>query len=594
MKVFKYPELVCNNFGMTMEGELYSGVLTQSGKKHPLARNPRIVNLNGHDFPRRDASYKGFANLSVDVNGVSVFNSRFYQPAGSTYVDFDRSKNLRGGTALKPFTSELGVTKGKTYFPTGTGLILDENGEEVFNVLSSNYNNVNFSDTQFLRRDSDGYAGAASILFETETRLYALVQSNIGGYDHIVWTNKIRVADTASEGNFFFGNFDVEYLGRDTQNRVLLAFNIDKYERYTNESVTGIPEERLAPGLGFILRQRDSLNAFEKVADYFWGSESFYSGNSNYSYMQTSLCEPAKELDANGRVLSVGFLTHTMGNANQNSESVVPYLVWSKITFSETPTKNDTRIDLPAFVGESFRRPVASSSYFGVVVQCTQFVDNGKLYAVFSNGSFARLKENSNVTIPVMPIIVMELPLSGSDLSGEAKFYAIDQDVHLDYYHAIVDPKARRVWWLSDTLFNGSNFHVRCLDIDSKSIDHAYFAESFLSAGAQGGKLLMITVPNNPDTYKYVLEPEKRHVTVKLGFDKSVYVKGESGKLSVHTNSQRELTVEVQLKNCTFLDGTKKKTITTSAAGSTLIDVTVQAAPEATVLNVGYVEEPVV
>lgn len=594
MKVFKYPELVSNNFGITVDGELYSGVLSQSGKKHPLAKSSNVRDLNGHEVARRNTSSKGFSNLTVDVNGVSVYRQQFAQPAGAQYVNFDKSKNLRGGAALKPFTSELGVTKGKSYFPTGTGRILDENGEEVFNVLSSNYNAVNFLDTQFLRRDVDNYAGAASILFETETRLYALIQSNIGGYDHIVWTNKIRVAETAPEGNFFFGSFDVEYLGRDPQNRVLLAFHIDNYAQYTNEGVNGINPELKAPGMGFILRQRNAENVFEKVADYTWGSSGYYAGDSNYSYMQTSLCEPAKEFDENGRLLSIGFLTYPMGNANQTNESVAPYLTWTKITFSETPTKVDTRIDLPEFVGESLRRPVTSSGYFGVVVQCTQFIDNGKVYAVFSNGSFARLRENSNVTVPAIPVTIMELPLSGTDVTLPASFHHVEQNVFLDLYHAVVDPKSRRVWWLSDTLFGGSNFHVRCLDIDSRSLDHAYLGEAFLSAGAQDGKLLLITVPNNPETYKYVLEPESKQVNIKLGFDKTVYVKGESGKLSVHTNSPRDLNVEVRLDNCTFLDGSKNKQITFSALTPQTIDVTVQATPSATVTRAEYVEEPVV
>jgi len=613
VKKFKYPDTLFNNFGVTPEGEFYAGDVTQSGRTiAPLGVDidpTRTRELLSTRFSRRDVAYRGFSNLAPNVRGAHLFSVN----TGGNVIQ-TVSKGLRGNVPTQIFKSKLGITAGKTYYPTGTGVILDELGKIVFNVFAPGRGSeqINYTPT-ILHSDTGSHHGPAQILFETENRLYILVQGQYHGSSDLIWVNKVRVANATYYGYVIAGRFDIEHLGLDVQGRNIFVLFFDSYSPadlgspISQSNLTGTFG---SPYIGTIIRETaPNSDSFSSIGNFTFASSTSTTSVQGATYLQFSMSNAAKELDENGRLLSFSFATHGMGSAGLNSLDVEPvegWFNWTKFTLNETNviTQTNTRIDLPAPLNLPMKfRYSYSEAGPGIVIQCTQWVNKNKAYFVFSNGGARRLmkKMNQYTQIPDYPVTIMEVELDSTGaFIGNPVFTHIESDVNPGFYVALLDREANRVWWLSDEAVTGNNFIVRSLDVETRSINKAYFSEMFQSAGCHDGKLLVVCVGQTQEVHKYVLEPSRQLIRVSLNFDKISYNKGDSAVLTVSNNSPRDLRAVIELEGCAFTDGADSKEVTLSAGLPLTLNVTVRKGATASVSKIEYLgtevptQEPVV
>lgn len=563
MRMIKYPDTSSANFG-AVDGELFAGDLTASGKPVKLLENMRGLNSKLHKRAR------GYSNLAPLVEG----------PVAHLYVEATPNTQYKAmltlrGMSLRPFESKIGITAGKTYLPTGTSTIVDERGDVAFSFRRSS---TSLSDSTSELHDitTSHREGVAYILFENRTLFFVVVVCSIhhsGEYSlYLFAVSKVKTSTTESNRSLMGGNLDIEYLGKDEDGRnVMLVLIGNNMHGNSLQGLPSSPERRM-----YVIRETGpETGIFQNIGATPLSYSSSSSENTDF-YVSLSNC--AREYDSNGRITGFALLANQTLAGSTGDVKIEPYLDWVKFQLTTTGvTKTEQRVEFPSnlFQMATLTRNLA-------LFQASQWVSGNKLYAVVTPG---RQAPNSNANIP---ILVIESELNGLELV-EPKFTQLDCAMGM-YYTAFVDPKLNQVWWLSDRSFSHNTVEVRHLDVATKSFDYGEVAGGLSQVGLHNGSMLVVTrTPNSVN--KWVLSPSESNGRVHVTLDKDLYGIGDRGEVTVNHTLTTTLHATLELTGAVFLDGSSSRDVVLSPGIEISENFTVQSSVTATVTNVRVAKE---
>lgn len=564
MRKTKYPDTVYQNFGI-WNGELFSGDLTQSGKRVGI---PNVDRLNS----KVSSSVRSVGELVPVVEGPVGYSSVAYTPDAN-----NKSVSTMRGTSLKPFKSTMGITAGKSYFPTGAASLIDEYGKVA----------LSFTGTTGLTDSDPGISGPGpiNILFESASYFYVLgrLQLHLSSkHDVFLYrVDKVNASHSPASPAVVGGNVDIEYLGIgvDGCHRLLVNTGYNIVVSAISGIAAGTSSTTAQRRLFVVKETAPNSGAFTTPSG-MWLSYDTTAAASEVTDFYVSLSNCAREYDEEGRITGCALLANQNLSNSSGTSEFKPYLRWVKIALTDTGyTTSFDKIDFPDRM-----TIVASAVANRAMFQCNQWTNNGKMYAVVSPG-----RQAVQTSAP-LPIMIMESELDGLELKNLS--FSFIECAYGDYFTAFIDQEYNAIWWLGDNVTNGSDTHLRYVNAETKQLDYAFVSEVFCSLGCHQGQMLLVTQAPGA-VNKWVLTPNTHHVKVEAVLDKIMYEKGERGTLTVSHDGPQNLTGTVQLVGGLFLDGTTNMTISLKAGVPLELPVTVQAAITATLHGIGveYTEE---
>lgn len=559
MDLIQYPEVMFNNFGYR-QGELYSGDLTQSGKKLSIPTSmvhSSMHPLNGElwQYDTGKNSTRRNHGFVPDVQG-SVFTWNYNYNAG-----FTATASLMRGIPTSVFTSTKGATKGKRYYTYGTTIVSDENGEVVFCGL-----NTSVSYTQ--GSIGDTFNGLVRILCESELYFLVVVTSmeNATASSNLlkVWKNQDYSSVPAS---IFTGNFDIEYIGDDSAGRCVLHLNQD-YHAGGGLNLSSSNSQFI------VLRTTDAINLnltpLQRTDTGY--SSPVYEGR---GVVGVALAQPYKVITEG--VLSAACYVTTPTTANPTGVSIQGVCNWTKHDLESNTLTNTPLAIPPSFKNYSYR-----DSGTGRTVQINWYVVGNKVKIVWSAGSAGRTLANK---LGLFGLAVCEYTIApDGSLTGDPVITEFPLNGTEHFYITLADYENERIWWMHQSILDSSDTAVRCLDVKNLVLDYGVIPNACVAVGTQDGSLLAITTNTANDRIKYVLTPSAPDIEVSLKFDKVMYQIGDTAQLTAVANVRCDVTLE--LEGCTFEGSLLTLNVRLEPNVPAVFPVSVKSAPTATAANV--------
>lgn len=594
MKIVQMPEDLNRRseyFGLYL-GELYSGDVTVSGR--PVQKASRYYPSRSKQFDAIKMASSGSAypqGMFVDVPG-SLMNVQ----GTANFLAVANPLQLRGAQN-QPFESKRGVTAGKTLFQHGHNIIVNQDYEQEFSISGDALNSANAS-----------VEGVSS--FFTNSRI-------VGESDTHLFVHQFRFEDGGNDESAFYalhkvtgalivvlrGRFDLEYLGEDTNSNPLFWINA--------QQLTDAPASFSFVGTGvdagcaqYLMRGTPTPTAVGNFVQAYVertgsGVASGASGRTNCVTLVSS-DTPVIEYDVNGKVAAFTVLAtdDTRATCGSNTFPGIRggyYVNWCRYVLNAGVLTRQLlqRIDITEYEGAVFNNQDTSYGKSSSLIQCVYFVEDNQLYAVFSNGSaLTYLPSDSRFQAAILPTMLLRAPINEQKQLGTLEWQRLDLATTPRYVFnfGMLDKKAKKLWQVSSMSFRRDFLEVRCLSLsDVLCADYGYVSGKSFAMGAVDGRLLAVVQVEGNSVRKYQLVSDAVGANVTLSFDKIEYQVGETATLTI--KSDVELLITVELNGCTFSDTSDSKEI--SVLGEVQLPVTVKAPLSASVSNIRLPEEVV-
>lgn len=581
MKVSRYPDTKFANFGVR-NGELYAGDVTESGRriKLPTSFLQTVANYT-QDGGRFNMLRNTFGttgdrkmDAGVDVEGSNILFTTFGTPANLTFY-VDALRCIRSPA----FRSTRGVTAGKTLRPFFGGLILDENDDPLYSIRYETQCAARWPSPIIAQ-----YGGGSSrILCENDNSLLIQSKPYTGSSVLAIVPKVIDAANGGADGAYqSIGQTEFEYVGVDTDGRNILICWCDGYQSW---SASGADGSNLSSRI-YVLRETATKNfSFVVEAKHTMG----YSGSTNgaHGFAVSAPMNVSRQLDANGAVTSFNILTVDDQRATQNVAPANLQLQWATFTIgTSTITKALQPIAVPGLWATG-RIGKTSQTGPGTCVNIYPMIHDNKVRALITLGTFLR---SNNIREVDFPITIFEQAIVNGQLSGTPTFTDLPDSSSpgKNFFLTLPDYTAGYLWQIEDAWGLSGAVQIRCIDLANKSVEYTTLNGEIISAGVHRGRLLvMMSQQGGNKMHKFILEPDEIQRRIVLSFDQSVYQQGAAGVLTVTSNANIDVVVE--LDGCQLANGSDSVPVALVANTPYTLNVTVTGSPSASISEISEV-----